>query len=96
MPIMRNDPLEPSMTLNLGKSIEIVKFHLDKPDFSVPMKTLAIEKIARMETHNSVTKDDLLLNAYGFCLIITIFEATPGGKAGRYAADWCAGSTPCR
>lgn len=60
MPIMRDDPLEPSMTLNLGKSIGIVKFHLDKLDFSVPMKTLAIEKVARMETHNSLTKDDLV------------------------------------
>ena len=58
--IMRDDPLEPSMTLSLGKSIEIVKFHLDKLDFSVPMKTLAIEKVARMETHNSLTKDDLV------------------------------------
>lgn len=60
MPIMRDDPLEPSMALSLGKSIEIIKFHLDKPDFSVPMKTLAIEKVVRMETHNSVTKDDLV------------------------------------
>ena len=46
--------------LGLGKSCEIVKFYLDKPDFSVPMKTTAIEKVARMETHNSITNDDLV------------------------------------
>lgn len=46
--------------LGHGKAYEIVKFHMDKPDFSVPMKTLAIEKVARMETHNGITKDDLV------------------------------------
>lgn len=50
----------PTYNVSSGKAWAIVKHSLD--DDSVPIKTkvLAIEKIAEMETHNSITKADLV------------------------------------
>lgn len=45
--------------VTLGEAWAIVKAHLDDDTIAIPTKVLAIEKIARMETLNSITKDEL-------------------------------------
>lgn len=50
----------PTYNINLGDAWLIVKERLDDETIAIPSKVLAIEKIARMETHNSITKDDLI------------------------------------
>ena len=50
----------PTYNISLGDAILIVKHNLDDPDVALQSKVLAVEKVANMETHNSVTKDDLL------------------------------------
>ena len=50
----------PTYNVSLGQAIEIVKFQLHDPNIALQSKVLAIEKVARMETHNSITKDDLV------------------------------------
>lgn len=50
----------PSYNVSLGEAILIVKHHLGDIGYSFPSKVLAIERVANMETHNSVTKDDLV------------------------------------
>ena len=52
--------LFPTYNVNLGDSILIVKRHLDDETIAIPSKVLAIENVARMETHNSISKDDLI------------------------------------
>ena len=46
--------------VNFGDALVIVKEHLDDESIAIPSKVIAIEKIARMETHNSIKKDDLI------------------------------------
>ena len=50
----------PSYNVSLGDAILIVKHHLNDPNYALQSKVLAIEAVANMETHNSVTKDDLV------------------------------------
>lgn len=50
----------PSFNVSLPDAIEIVKYHLDDPDIAMQSKVMAIEQVAEMETHNSVTKDELV------------------------------------
>lgn len=50
----------PTNQVSLGTSIEIVKYRLDDDSILIPTKVLAIENVANMETHNSVTKDELI------------------------------------
>lgn len=50
----------PTNQVSLGTSIEIVKYRLDDDSLSIPTKVLAIENVASMETHNSVTKDEFV------------------------------------
>ena len=50
----------PTYNVNLGDACVIVKDCLDDETISFPSKVLAIEKVARMETHNSIAKDDLI------------------------------------
>lgn len=50
----------PSYNVNMGDARLIVKYHLDDDTIALKSKVLAIEKIARMETHNSITKDNLI------------------------------------
>ena len=50
----------PSYNVSLCEAIEIVKRDLDSPAFAYETKLLAIEKVANMETHNCITKDDLV------------------------------------
>lgn len=46
--------------VTLGEACGIVKARLDDERIAIPTKVLSIEKVARMETHNSITKDDLV------------------------------------
>ena len=50
----------PTFNVSLGQAIIIVKTGLE--DESIPYKTrvLAIDHVAKMETHNSVTKAELV------------------------------------
>lgn len=50
----------PSYNVSLGTACAIVKDQLDDDTISIPTKVIAIEKVARMETHNSISKDDLI------------------------------------
>lgn len=50
----------PTYNISLGEAVEIVKFRLDDPNIALQSKLLAIEKVANMETHNSITKDELV------------------------------------
>ena len=50
----------PSYNVSLGEAILIVKHRLDDPEIALPSKVLAIEQVAGMVTHNSITKDDLV------------------------------------
>ena len=50
----------PTYNVSLGRAIEIVKFKLDEEFLAIQTKVLAIEKVASMETHNSITKDELV------------------------------------
>lgn len=64
----------PTYNINLADACVIVKYKLDDDAISIQTKVLAIEKVARMETHNSITKDELirsirwLFNHYEFPL----------------------------
>ena len=49
----------PTYNISLGEAWEIVKERLDDETIALPSKVLAIEKIAQMETLNSITKDEL-------------------------------------
>lgn len=50
----------PTYNISLGDAILIVKHHLNDTGFALQSKVLAIGKVAEMETHNSVTKDELV------------------------------------
>lgn len=50
----------PTFNVSLGKAIEIVKFRLDDDSVSFETKVLAIDHVSQMETHNSITKDELV------------------------------------
>ena len=50
----------PSYNINLGDAILIVKEHLDDDSIALQSKILAIDKVANMETHNSIKKDELI------------------------------------
>ena len=50
----------PTYNVNMGDAWLIVKERLDDETIAIPSKVIAIEKMARMETHNSISKDDLV------------------------------------
>ena len=50
----------PSYNVSLGEAVSIVKYKLDDDSISIPSKVLAIQAVAEMETHNSITKNDLV------------------------------------
>lgn len=52
--------LFPSYNVSLGTACMIVKDRIDDESIEIPTKVIAIEKVARMETHNSISKDDLV------------------------------------
>lgn len=50
----------PTYNVSLGDAVRIVSFHLDDESIALQSKVIAIEKVANMETHNSVSKDKLI------------------------------------
>ena len=50
----------PTDNVSIGDSWAIVKTRLDDPNISIRTKLLAIERVAEMGTHNSVTKEELV------------------------------------
>lgn len=50
----------PTDNVSLPQAIGIVKAHLYDEDVSFKSRVLAVEKVANMETHNSVTKEELV------------------------------------
>ena len=50
----------PTYNVSLGEAVAIVKHRLDDDTIALPSKVISIEKVARMETHNSITKDELV------------------------------------
>ena len=50
----------PTYNVSLGMAIYIVKECLNDDTIPIPNKVIAIAKVAEMETHNSVTKDELV------------------------------------
>lgn len=50
----------PTYNVSLGQAVGIVKARLDDDAIAIQSKVLAIEKVANMETHNSITKDELV------------------------------------
>ena len=50
----------PTDYVSLGQSFEIVKHRLDDDAVPLQSKIAAIERIANMPTHNSITKDELV------------------------------------
>ena len=50
----------PTYNISIRDAWEIVKYRLDDEGIALQSKVLAIEMIAEMETHNSITKDDLV------------------------------------
>lgn len=50
----------PTYNVTLAEACVIVKSRLDDETIALPTKVLSIEKVARMETHNSITKDDFV------------------------------------
>lgn len=57
---MRNIKQFPTFNVSLGQAVEIVKYKLDDETIALQSKVLAIGKVAEMETHNSITKDELV------------------------------------
>ena len=55
------EPIQfPTYNVNLGDACVIVKRLINDDSIAIQSKVIAIEKVARMETHNSITKDDLI------------------------------------
>lgn len=50
----------PTDNVSIWDALIIVKNRLNDPGISIRTKTLAIERVAEMETHNSVTKEELV------------------------------------
>ena len=51
----------PTDNVSLPQAIGIVKAHLYDEDVSFKSRVLAVEKVANMETHNSIKKDELIV-----------------------------------
>lgn len=51
--------LPPTHKMTYGEAGEIVKLRLDDDSLSIPPKVTAIKMVSRMETLNSITKDEL-------------------------------------
>jgi hypothetical protein len=49
----------PTYNVTIGEAWNIVKFRLNDETIAIQSKVIAIEKVARMETLNSIRKDEL-------------------------------------
>lgn len=63
----------PTYNISLGDAVLIVKYHLDDHNIAHQSKVLAVEKVASMETHNSISKADLI-NALRWMFFYYDFE----------------------
>lgn len=55
------EPIQfPTYNVSMGQATAIVKFKLDDPNIPYQTKFLAIRRVTEMETHNGITKDELL------------------------------------
>ncbi|BFK87509.1 hypothetical protein I4200191B4_18150 [Pseudoflavonifractor gallinarum] len=52
--------LFPTFNISINKSIDIVKHDLENMDIPFKTRTLAIDHVAHMATHNSITKSELV------------------------------------
>ena len=50
----------PTYNLSMGEAYLIVKEMLDDESITMQSKVIALEKVAEMETHNGITKDELV------------------------------------
>ena len=50
----------PTFNVSPGDAVIIVKSRLDDENIPIPTKVLAIQRVAEMETHNSVTKEEIV------------------------------------
>ena len=50
----------PTYNVSMGEAVAIVKHYLNDESIQHETRLLAIEKVANMETHNSITKDELV------------------------------------
>ena len=50
----------PKCHMNLAEACGIVRFRLNDEEIPIHTKVSAIERVARMETHNGVLKDELV------------------------------------
>ena len=50
----------PTFNVSLGMAVGIVKSYLDDERIPIQTKVLAIAHVAEMETHNSITKEELV------------------------------------
>lgn len=57
---MKKTILFPTQNISLSEAWAIVKHSLDDDSLSYKTKVLAIGKVSEMETHNSITKADLV------------------------------------
>lgn len=57
---MAKSVIFPTYNVSLGDAVRIVSFHLDDENIALQTKVIAIGKVANMETHNSIKKDDLI------------------------------------
>ena len=63
----------PTFNISIGDAVLIVKYHLDDPNIAHQSKVLAIEQVSNMETHNSISKADLV-NALRWMFFYYDFE----------------------
>jgi hypothetical protein len=50
----------PSYNVSIGEAVAIVKYKLNEQGIALQSKVIAIDMVANMETHNSITKDELV------------------------------------
>lgn len=58
----------PTVNVSLPQAHGIVKYRLDDDSIPIETKIIAIRRVAEMETHNSITKDELV------CALRWIFD----------------------
>lgn len=61
--------------MTMGRAIEIVKSGLKDQTISMAAKAEAIEIVAELETHNSITKDDLVSALRWVCSTYDLVES---------------------
>lgn len=50
----------PTLNVSLSQAHSIFKERLDDDSIPIDTRTIAVRQVAQMETHNSITKDELV------------------------------------